>query len=105
MRDQHRSARIRPALVGLLAALMLLTLGPSPASAVTFNVTGKWTCNNRGSVIPIAGARVELWHEISFWPDDKLGSTHTSSTGSFNFGVQAGSNFDLYAKVVLNDDN
>jgi hypothetical protein len=92
-------------IVVLLAALALLAMTPAASEAVTFNVTGKWTCSNRGKVIPIAGARVELWHEISYWPDDKLGSRHTASDGSFNFGVQAGSNFDLYAKLVLNDDN
>ena len=31
--------------------------------------------------------------------------SHTASDGSFNFGVRADSNFDLYAKVVLNDGN
>jgi hypothetical protein len=86
-------------------ALALLGLVPATSQAsVSFNVTGKWVCNNRGTVVPIAGARVELWHNISYWFDDKLGSTHTASDGSFNFGVRADSNFDLYAKVVLNDD-
>jgi hypothetical protein len=96
----------RRILVVLLGALALLAAAPAASDAsVSFNVTGKWTCNNRGTVKPIAGARVELWHDISYWFDDKLGSTHTASDGSFNFGVRADSNFDLYAKVVLNDDN
>ena len=92
-------------IVALLGALALLALTPAGSHAVSFNVTGKWTCNNRGTVSPIAGARVELWHSIDYWFDDNLGSTHAASDGSFNFGVQADSNFDLYAKVVLNDDN
>src|SRR6266480_3448827 len=95
----------RRVIVVLLAALALLAVTPAASDAVTFNVQGKWTCSNRGKVIPVAGARVELWHEISYWPDDKLGSRHTAADGSFNFGVQSSSNFDLYAKVVLNDDN
>jgi hypothetical protein len=97
--------RPRRVLLVLLGALALLAVTPAASDAVVnFNVTGKWTCSNRGKVIPIAGARVELWHDISWWPDDKLGSVRTASNGSFNFGVRADSNFDLYAKVVLNDD-
>ena len=93
-------------IVALFGALVLLALTPGASdAAVSFNVTGKWTCSNRGKVIPIAGARVELWHDISWWPDDKLGSVRTAGDGSFNFGVRADSNFNLYAKVVLNDDN
>jgi hypothetical protein len=95
----------RRVIVALLGALALLAMTPAASDAVSFNVTGKWTCNNRGTVSPIAGARVELWHSIDYWFDDNLGSTHAASDGSFNFGVQADSNFDLYAKVVLNDDN
>jgi hypothetical protein len=91
--------------IALLGALALLCASPAASQgAVNFQVKGKWTCNNRGNVIPIAGARVELWREISFWPDDKLGAEHTGSDGSFNFNVQAGSNFDLYAQLVLDDD-
>jgi hypothetical protein len=90
----------------LLGALAVLALAPAVAGAsVSFNVKGKWTCSNRGAVVPVAGARVELWHDIfSLWPDDKVGSVHTGSDGSFNFGVRADSNFDLYVKLVLNDD-
>src|SRR5947208_10952545 len=85
--------------------LAFLTLSAATASAdVSFNVQGKWTCNNRGKVIPIAGARVELWRDISYWPDDEIGAIHTASDGSFNFGVRAGSNFDLYVKLILTDD-
>ena len=92
-------------MIGLFGAMALLAVAPAVSHAtVNFNVTGKWQCNNRGTVSPIAGARVELWHSIDYWFDDKLGSTHAASDGSFNFGVQADSNFDLYAKVVLNDD-
>src|SRR3954464_10147844 len=96
----------RRLIVALLGALALLAMTPAASdAAVHFNVTGKWTCNNRGTVSPIAGARVELWHSIDYWFDDNLGSTHVANDGSFNFSVQSGSNFDLYAKVVLNDDN
>jgi hypothetical protein len=97
--------RARRVVLVVLGALALLTVSPALAHAdVSFNVKGKWVCSNRGTVIPVAGARVELWREISFWPDDKLGALRTGSDGSFNFGVRASSNFDLYAKVVLNDD-
>jgi hypothetical protein len=99
-------SRARRGVVGLLGAIALLAVAPAASHAtVNFNVKGKWVCNNRGTVSPIAGARVELWHSIDYWFDDKLGSTHAATDGSFNFGVQADSNFDLYAKVVLNDDN
>ena len=99
-------SRARRGVIGLLGAMALLAVAPAASHAtVNFNVKGKWVCNNRGTVSPIAGARVELWHSIDYWFDDKLGSTHAASDGSFNFGVRADSNFDLYAKVVLNDDN
>lgn len=95
----------RRVLLSLLGALALLAVTPAASeAAVSFDVKGKWVCNNRGKVIPVAGVRVELWRDISFWPDDKLGSTHTASDGSFSFGVRANSNFDLYAKLMLNDD-
>ena len=90
-------------LTGLLVALAVAS--PVASADVSFQVKGKWTCSNRGTVIPIAGARVELWRERSFWFDDKLGARHTAGDGSFDFGVRAGSNFDLYAKLVLNDDS
>src|SRR4051794_20384387 len=95
----------RRVIVALLGALALLAVTPAASEAVSFNVTGKWVGNNRGTVSPIAGARVELWHSIDYWFADTLGSTHVANDGSFNFGVRADSNFDLYAKVVLNDDN
>jgi hypothetical protein len=97
---------MRRILLLLVAALAPLAVAPATAdAAVNFQVKGKWTCNNRGTVIPIAGARLELWREISWWPDDKVGTAgHTASDGSFNFGVNAGSNFDLYVKLVLHDD-
>ena len=99
-------SRARRGVIGLLGAMALLAVAPAASHAtVNFNVTGKWVCNNRGTVSPIAGARVELWHSIDYWFDDNLGSTHVANDGSFNFGVRADSNFDLYAKVVLNDDN
>src|SRR5947208_3130702 len=105
-RGQHLPVKGRSVLLALVAAVTLLAAAPAVSSAsVSFNVTGKWVCSNRGTVKPVAGARVELWHDISYWFDDKLGATHTASDGSFSFGVRADSNFDLYAKVVLNDDN
>src|ERR671923_242883 len=95
--------RIVVVLLGVLA--LVLTASPASAgAAVSFQVKGKWTCNNRGTVIPIAGARVELWRDISFWPDDMLGPAHTGSDGSFSFSVSADSNFDLYVKLILKDD-
>lgn len=91
-----------------LTALCLLTLiaaiPASASAAVNFEVKGQWLCNNRGTVTPLVGARVELWKSNSYWFDDELGATHTSSTGSYNFSVRADDNFDLYAQVVLNDD-
>src|SRR5215207_10151641 len=91
-------------LVGLLMTLAVVS-PTARAADVNFQVKGKWVCNNRGTVFPIGGARVELWRERSFWFDDNLGARHTGGDGSFDFGVRAGSNFDLYAKVVLNDDS
>lgn len=103
--DSRRFGSTRRLIVALAAAAALLALSPAASNAaVNFNVKGKWTCSNRGTVVPLNGARAELWREISFWPDDKLGSQPTGSGGSFNFGVRAGSNFDLYVKLVLNDD-
>src|ERR1700716_2605016 len=94
-------SRPRRGVIGLPGAMAFLAVAPAASHAtVNFNVKGKWVCNNRGTVSPIAGARVELWHSIDYWFDDNLGSTHAATDGSFNFGVQAGGNFDLYAKAL-----
>lgn len=105
----HRRAQ-SPATRRIALAILLSVLGialvlPSGASAsVSFEVKGQWLCNNHGTVSPLAGARVELWKSNTLWFDDKLGATHTSATGSYSLGVRADENFDLYAKVVMNDD-
>lgn len=101
-----RAAR-RLAAVALLAFLALMAVGPVRAEAVSFEVKGQWLCNNEGTVTPIAGARVELWEPggiSTLWIDEKLGSTHTASNGTYSFKVEAGDNFELYTQVVLNDD-
>jgi hypothetical protein len=91
--------------VGVLGLLALIALGPASADAsVSFEVKGQWTCDNRGTVTPLVGARVELWRNISYWPDEKLGATHTNANGAYSFRVRANDNFDLYAKVVMDDD-
>jgi hypothetical protein len=91
--------------VAVLGPLVLLAVGQTPAQAsVSFEVKGQWTCDNRGTVTPLVGARVELWRNISYWPDEKLGATHTNGSGAYSFSVHADDNFDLYAKVVMNDD-
>jgi hypothetical protein len=103
----RRSRRPSPrsALVVLLSVLAIAMLAPAGAGAsVSFEVKGQWLCNNHGTVSPLAGARVELWKSNTLWFDDNLGETHTSTTGSYSFGVRADENFDLYAKVVMNDD-
>jgi hypothetical protein len=92
-------------IVGLLGLLALIAINPASARAsVNFEVKGQQTCDNRGTVTPLVGARVELWRSISYWPDEKLGATHTNSNGSWSFSVHADNNFDLYAKIVMNDD-
>jgi hypothetical protein len=91
--------------VAVLGLLALIAVGQTPAQAsVSFEVKGQWTCDNRGTVTPLVGARVELWRNISYWPDEKLGATHTSGSGAYSFSVHSDDNFDLYAKVVMNDD-
>jgi hypothetical protein len=90
-------------LAGLLVSLAI-GVGPASAADVNFQVRGTWVCNNRGTVVPVAGARVELWGRL-LWFGLKLGDTHTGADGSFGFGVGVSSNFDLYAKLVLNDDS
>jgi hypothetical protein len=96
---------VRRLLIALLGCLVVAGLAPAAGSAaVNFQVKGKWTCNNNGVRIPMSGVRVELWHEISYWPDDRLGAAHTGADGSFTFSVRANSNFDLYAELVLDDD-
>jgi hypothetical protein len=93
------------AAVATLGLLAMTAMAPVSASAsVSFEVKGQWLCNNHGSVTPLVGARVELWKNNSFWFDDNLGATHTSANGSYSFSARADENFDLYAKVVLNDD-
>ncbi len=103
----RRSAKEARRLLALamLSPLALIAVVPASATAsVSFEVKGQWLCNNQGTVTPLVGARVELWKSNTLWFDDKLGSTHTASNGSYSFSVHAGENFDLYAKVVLNDD-
>jgi hypothetical protein len=91
-----------------LGMLVLIALGAGVAQAsVSFEVKGQWTCDNRGTVTPLAGARVELWSPggiSTLWIDEKLGATHTNANGAYSFSVRADDNFDLYAKVVMNDD-
>src|SRR5438270_2013379 len=92
--------------VSLVVALAMLVVGVASARAdVTFQVKGRWVGNNRGTVVPLSHARVELWEDIAFLVDNKFGTGHTASDGSFSFGVRANGNFDLYAKVVLTDDD
>lgn len=96
---------LRRTLVVLLGLAALLLAAPAGASAdVNFNVKGKWTCNNRGTVTPIAGARIELWRSISYWPDEKITSRHLGANGSYDIGVKASKNFTLYVKLLLHDD-
>jgi hypothetical protein len=100
----------RRALVGLTAALALLAGAPAAAGAETVRVTGKWQCNNAGTVTPIAGARLEVWSEgtggyyLVGWADEKVGTLHTASDGRFNFTETSTYGARLYVKLVLNDD-
>jgi hypothetical protein len=106
-RDSSCQAR-RLLAAGAMGALLLITLGAGVAQAsVSFEVKGQWTCDNRGTVTPLAGARVELWRPggiSTLWIDEKLGATHTNANGAYSFSVRADDNFDLYSKVVMNDD-
>ena len=106
-RNGSSSTRRALAVAAIAALSLLAVIAISPASAsasVNFEVKGQWLCNNHGSVTPLVGARVELWKSNSYWFNETLGGTHTSANGSYSFGVRAGDNFDLYAKVVLNDN-
>jgi hypothetical protein len=98
-------AALRAVAVLLGVAAVLVAAPPGARANVSFQARGQWVCDNNGTVSPIAGARVELWQNNSWWFDDKLGATHTGSDGAFSFGVQADDNFDLYAKLVLDDDH
>jgi hypothetical protein len=90
----------------LLGTLVLALVAPSAASAdVNFNVRGKWTCKDGSTVTPISGARIELWRDISYWPDDKITSRPLRPDGTYDIGIHAGSNFKLYVKVLLTDDS
>jgi hypothetical protein len=88
--------------------LLPITLRAGVAQAsVSFEVKGQWTCDNRGTGTPLSGARVELWRPggiSTLWIDEKLGATHTNANGAYSFSVRADDNFDLYSKVVMNDD-
>lgn len=95
------------AAVGLLVLLTLLLIGPAFAEAtVRFQVKGKWTCDNRGTVSPIAGARVELFRErSSLLPDEKIKTRYLGADGSYDIKVKASDNFKLYVKLLLHDDD
>ena len=95
---------------GAIALLLLATLAvvaPQAAEAsVKFDVQGRWTCDNRGSVAPISGARVELFRErFSLIPDEKITTRHLGADGRYDIKVSASDNFDLYVKVLLHDDD
>ena len=53
---------------------------------------------------PVAGARVELWRDRSFLPDEKITRRYTGSDGSYDINVNASDNFTLYIKLLLTDD-
>ena len=91
----------------LLAALAVLAAGPAAARAdVSFTAKGRWMCNNRGTVVPIAGARVELGLQVpSGYFNLNIARAHTGPDGSFHFDdVQVPSIFDVSVELVLNDD-
>ena len=51
----------RWATIVLLSVFAMVVIPASASASVNFEVKGQWLCNNRGTVTPLVGARVELW--------------------------------------------
>jgi hypothetical protein len=93
--------------VSALGLLLLITLRPGVAQAsVSFEVKGQWTCDNRGTVTPLAGARLELWLPGGLDPVVRRKARRDAHqrNGTYSFSVKADDSFDPYSKVVMNDD-
>jgi hypothetical protein len=103
----RRFGPMRGSVPVLLATLALLALAPVAAQGdVSFTAKGRWTCNNRGTVIPVVGARVELSLRVPSWYlNVNVARAHTAADGAFRFDdVRVASSLDVSVKLVLNDD-
>ena len=75
--------------------------------SINFTIDGSWLSNNRGTVSPVEGARVEFWQQVSSWVDwfDRhISSTYTDANGQYAGDFSSGHQHDFYARLVLNDD-
>jgi hypothetical protein len=103
----RRLGPMRRSIPVLLTALALFAVAPVAAQGdVSFTAKGRWTCNNRGTVVPIVGARVELSLSVPSWYlNVNVARAHTAADGSFHFDdMRIASSFDISVELVLNDD-
>jgi hypothetical protein len=95
----------RRILLSALCSLALLAAAPSAQAVTTYR--GQWQCSDRGTVLPFAGAQVELWSRGATWlPPALVGRRvdqgHTGEDGRYS--LQAPSDRDgYYARVVYTD--
>lgn len=108
-----RSLFKRPLLlVGSCVLLLTACVQGASVQVASPNLTidGSWSCNNRGDVKAIVGARVELWQQGLSTPTKtytRIGvSVHTDSSGSYSFGpISSSSPFNYRVVLVYNDDH
>ena len=95
----------RLALGALVVAVVFTLAAPAAQARVQFDLKGRWTCKDGGTVKPLQGARIELWRSRDYWRDQKVTSRHTDGDGRYAIPVNAEDHFDLYVKVLLHDDD
>ena len=98
-----------------LASLFLVLLVPASASAATTTFKGRYVCEDRGVVMPLANARVELWGGAQYAPggglvrdgyhNAKTAAAFTGPDGEWSFDVELSTDPRYnYAPVVYFDD-
>jgi hypothetical protein len=70
---------------------------------------GSWHCNDRGSIVPMAGARVELWQRgidalPKFLTDDLIAVTYADDNGAYEFNTSSDGEDDFYIRVSADDN-
>lgn len=93
--------------VPVLAALLVLGVFPASAVAERTVFRAQFTCNDRGAIYPLAGAKVQIrkrgWDILPKWfDDDVMAETHLDGDGRTEF-IVAGDEDDYYLRVSLED--
>jgi hypothetical protein len=81
----------------------LLLHGSCPRHNRDFIVRGSFFSTQKGTTFPVEGALVEIYRDVSWAPDQKVGATITGPDGSFEVQLWASRVDTYYAKLRLND--